>query len=55
LRRSEEVRIVGFGIFTPVVRPAGLGRNPKTGKQVPVAASKSARFRIAEVLRNALN
>jgi DNA-binding protein HU-beta len=55
LRRGEEVRMVGFGVFTPVARPAAVGRNPKTGEQVMVAASKSARFRIAEALRDALN
>ena len=50
-----EVRIVGFGNFTPVDRPAGLARNPRTGEQVKRAASKTVRFRPGEGLKGALN
>ena len=55
LKKGEEVRLVGFGSFTPVARPAGLSRNPKTGAQVKRKASKTARFRIGENLKSALN
>jgi DNA-binding protein HU-beta len=55
LKRDEEVRLVGFGSFTPVSRPAGLARNPRTGAQVKRPASRSARFRIGEALKTALN
>jgi DNA-binding protein HU-beta len=55
LKRGEEVRLVGFGSFTPVARAAGLARNPRTGDPVKRPASKSARFRIGEALKTALN
>jgi DNA-binding protein HU-beta len=55
LKRGEEVRLVGFGSFTPIDRPAGLARNPKTGAKVKRAASRTARFRIGESLKSALN
>ena len=55
LKRGEEVRLVGFGRFTPVDRAAGLARNPRTGAPVKRAACKSARFRIGEALKSALN
>jgi DNA-binding protein HU-beta len=55
LKKGEEVRLVGFGSFTPVARAAGLARNPRTGAQVKRAASKTARFRIGEALKSALN
>ena len=55
LRRGEEVRLVDFGSFTPVDRPAGLSRNPRTGAQVKRKASRTARFRIGEGLKGALN
>jgi DNA-binding protein HU-beta len=55
LKRGEEVRLVGFGSFTPVARPAGLARNPRTGAKVKRAASRTARFRIGESLKSALN
>ena len=55
LKKGEEVRLVGFGSFTPVSRSAGLARNPRTGAQVKRPASKTARFRIGESLKSALN
>ena len=55
LKAGEEVRLVGFGSFIPVDRPAGLSRNPRTGAQVKRKASRTARFRIGEGLKGALN
>lgn len=55
LCNGDEVRIVGFGSFIPVSRPAGTARNPRTGETVAKPASKSARFRIGEGLKKALN
>jgi DNA-binding protein HU-beta len=55
LKRGEEVRLVGFGRFTPVARAAGVARNPRTGASVKRPASKTARFRVGEGLKSALN
>lgn len=55
LKRGEEVRLTGFGSFTPIARGASVGRNPRTGAEVRVAPSKTARFRIGEALKSALN
>ena len=55
LKRGEEVRMMGFGSFTPIARAATLGRNPRTGAEVKVPASKTAKFRIGDALRSALN
>jgi DNA-binding protein HU-beta len=55
LKRGEEVRLLGFGSFVPVDRPAGLARNPRTGAPVKRAAQKTARFRIGDALKTALN
>jgi len=55
LKTGTEVRIVGFGSFVPVARAAGLARNPKTGAQVKRPASRTARFRVGEALKSALN
>ena len=55
LRKGEEVRLVGFGSFTPVKRPAGMARNPRTGAAVKRPASKTARFRVGDSLKAALN
>jgi DNA-binding protein HU-beta len=55
LKRGEDVRLTGFGSFTPIARAAGLARNPRTGAPVKRPASKTARFRIGEALKSALN
>jgi DNA-binding protein HU-beta len=55
LKRGEEVRLLGFGRFTPVARAAGVARNPRTGASVKRPASKTARFRVGEGLKSALN
>ncbi|HEY3813122.1 MAG TPA: HU family DNA-binding protein [Caulobacteraceae bacterium] len=55
LKKGDEVRLVGFGTFLPVNRAAGMARNPRTGEQVQRPASKTARFRVGEGLKGALN
>jgi DNA-binding protein HU-beta len=55
LKKGNDVRLVGFGTFLPVARAAGMARNPRTGESVPRPASKTARFRVGEGLKNALN
>ena len=55
LKAGKEVRLVGFGSFVPVERKAGTARNPRTGETVKRAASKTARFRVGEGLKTALN
>jgi len=55
LKAGKEVRVVGFGSFVPVRRPAGMARNPRTGEAVKRKASQSCRFRVGEALKNTLN
>ena len=55
LKAGNEVRLVGFGSFLPVDRKAGTARNPRTGETVNRPASKTARFRVGEGLKGALN
>ncbi len=55
LKSGKEVRLVGFGSFVPVHRKAGTARNPRTGATVKRPASRTARFRVGEGLKTALN
>jgi len=55
LRAGRDVRLVGFGTFKPVSRPAGLARNPRTGETVKRKASKTCRFHAGESLKGSLN
>jgi len=55
LAAGDEVRLVGFGGFSPAFRPAGPARNPRTGEAVRRPAARTVRFRAGEGLRRALN
>jgi DNA-binding protein HU-beta len=55
LKAGDDVRLVGFGSFSPVERKAGMARNPRTGAAVSRPASRTARFRAGDTLRNQLN
>jgi DNA-binding protein HU-beta len=55
LKKGEEVRLVGFGTFSVRERAAGKGRNPATGKEIKIPASKNARFKAGAALKGSLN
>jgi DNA-binding protein HU-beta len=55
LKAGKQVRLVGFGSFVAVERPAGTARNPRTGATVKRAAARTARFKVGEGLKDALN
>lgn len=55
LKAGNDVRLVGFGSFVATERKAGTARNPRTGETVQRPASKTARFRVGEGLKSALN
>ena len=55
LARGEEVRLPGFGTFAVKARAARTGRNPRTGAEIAVPASRSVSFRAGKGLRDALN
>ena len=54
VKAGEDVRIVGFGNFVAVDRPAGAARNPKTGAPVARPACKTLKFRPGEGLKVAI-
>lgn len=52
---GKEVRLLGFGNFVVSARKAGKGRDPRSGAEIDVPASKSVRFRPAKTLKEKLN
>jgi DNA-binding protein HU-beta len=54
-RSGERVTVFGFGTFSQTSRAARLGRNPRTGEAVPIAASTSVKFTPATAFKSALN
>ena len=54
LKKDQEVRLVGFGTFAVTHRPAGEGRNPRTGEKIQIRASKQPKFRAGKTLKDAI-
>ncbi len=55
LQRGTEVRLVGFGTFTVGHRKATMGRNPRTGERIQIAARNVAKFKSGKALKAAVN
>ena len=54
LKGGDEVSIAGLGIFATKARPARQGRNPRTGETIHIAATRTAKFRPAKALKDAV-
>ncbi len=55
LRRSDDVRLVGFGTFSVANRKATTGRNPRTGEAIQIPASRQPKFKAGKGLKEAVN
>jgi len=55
LARGESVKISSFGSFTVRDKGERIGRNPKTGQEVPILPRRVLVFRASNVLKNAIN
>ena len=55
LRDGNEVRVVGFGSFSVSTRKASIGRNPRTGEPMAIAATAIPKFRAGKEFREACN
>lgn len=51
LVRGENVKITGFGTFLLREKGERMGRNPKTGVEVPIAPRRTLSFRPSQSLR----
>ena len=54
LKRGDTVAISGFGSFKVVERKARKGRNPRTGEELQIPASKAVKFTPGKSLRESL-
>ena len=54
LKNGDEVSVAGLGIFSTKARPAREGRNPRTGETIRIAATRTAKFRPAKALKDAV-
>ena len=52
LVRGEQVKISGFGTFSVRQKGQRVGRNPKTGIEVPIAPRKVLSFGASHLMRD---
>ena len=55
LKAGDKVALVGFGTFEAKERPARVARNPRTGEEIKVEASKTPAFKAGKALKDAVN
>ncbi|HVF34365.1 MAG TPA: HU family DNA-binding protein [Candidatus Saccharimonadia bacterium] len=55
LKKGDNVSLVGFGTFAVRKRAARTGRNPRTGAQIKIKASKIPAFKAGKALKEAIN
>ena len=55
LAKGEKVQLIGFGTFEVKQRPARVARNPRTGAEIKIAASKAPAFKAGKALKDKVN
>ena len=55
LKKGEKVQLIGFGTFESRKRPARVARNPRTGEEIKVKASKAPVFKASKALKDEMN
>lgn len=55
LEKGDTVKISSFGTFTVRQKKLRMGRNPKTGEEVPITPRRVVTFRASHVLKDQIN
>jgi DNA-binding protein HU-beta len=55
VKKGDKVVLAGFGIFEKSARAARTGRNPQTGEEIRIPASKYPKFRPGKGFKEAVN
>jgi DNA-binding protein HU-beta len=55
LSEGQHVMLVGFGTFSVTQRKERIGRNPKTGQSMTIAATKVPVFRAGKNLKESIS
>ncbi len=51
MKEGERIELRGFGVFVVKPRKSGIGRNPRTGAEVPIPPGKTVRFKPGKEIR----
>ncbi len=54
LKKGQDVTLVGFGTFKVVKRKARKGRNPATGEEIDIKATRAPKFVPGKALKEAV-
>lgn len=54
LKKGQRVTLVGFGTFDVSERKARVGRNPRTGEAITIAARRVPKFSAGKALKDAV-
>jgi len=54
MKKGEDVVLTGFGTFKVVKRKARKGRNPNTGEEIKIKATKAPKFTPGKALKEAV-
>ena len=55
LKKGEKIQLVGFGTFEVSERAARTGRNPHSGEEIQIPASKMPKFKAGKALKDSVN
>lgn len=55
LSKDDRVQLIGFGTFEVKERQARKGRNPQTGQEIKIPASKTPVFKAGKALKDSVN
>jgi DNA-binding protein HU-beta len=53
--KGEDVQLIGFGTFKSGKRAARIGRNPRTGAELKIPATKTVKFSAGKAFKDAVN
>ena len=53
--KGEAVQLIGFGTFDVAERGERTGRNPQTGEEMTIKASKSPKFKAGKAFKDSVN
>ena len=54
LKKRDKLTLTGFGTFSVAKRRAKTGRNPQTGKEIKIPATRVAKFKAGNLLKSAV-
>ena len=54
LKKGDKLTLTGFGTFSVAKRKARTGRNPQTGREIKIPATRVAKFKAGNLLKAAV-